>query len=108
MTTHPALEIVARALIQKAGGTQAFNLPRDHDAVRYYMDSARLALTALSSAGWAVVPREPTEAMIDAALDVPTDGKGFKRYIADMCKAMLAASATEQEKPQGSPDALRG
>ena len=45
---------------------------------------ASAALTALESSGRAVVPREPTQAMIDAGLGLVTRG--------DIWSAMLAAA----------------
>lgn len=73
------------------------------DALR----GANEALHALESAGIAVVPREPTEAMLDSggsAIIRPSiymggTPPGAKRRARDVWSAMLAATKPTQEEP---------
>lgn len=68
---------------------------------RLYEKQAEIALAALDAAGFAIVPKEPTEAMLQAALnayDKPArdfDNDDWRaQYVADY-RAMLAALKAE-------------
>jgi hypothetical protein len=64
------------------------------------LDGASAALAAIREAGFEVVPREPTDAMIDAgdaALFNAGDGDLPASYIGPVWKAMLSASPLKGE-----------
>lgn len=61
---------------------------------------AQVLLAAISDAGFAVAPRDPTEAMLEAARDVPFIAMGNGEYIepdrSDIYRAMINATTTEE------------
>lgn len=87
--TTPLIEAIAEAL-----GLWSADLgtpPDEHD-VRTVGD----VLTAITGAGYVVCPREPTEAMMEAASDVPFIAMGNGEYLepdrADIYRAMISAA----------------
>lgn len=71
-------------------------------AGRRNSERAQAVLDVIREQGWAVVPRVPTEAMVDAYVDaVVRDGKG-PRPMADVAPerwaAMIAAAASPEEE----------
>ena len=111
------IETMARAMCRRKTDENTYG-DVSEDAVQNYVDAAwRLfspdaesALTALEASGMAVVPREPTEAMVDAGgssiirPSVYMGGvpPGAKRRARDIWADMLAASPTPTSKrPEG-------
>jgi hypothetical protein len=80
-------EVIARAVLN--------NFARAYMSAR---DDADAILAALDAAGLAVVPVEPTEAMIDAAHRAWTPGVNYGEAHAIRWHAMLAAAAKEGER----------
>lgn len=68
----------------------------DDDGQDHWLGLAQAALTAITTAGYAVVPVEPTEAMEEAARDVPYIAMGNGEYLepdrADIYRAMISAA----------------
>ena len=60
--TTPLIEAIARALCKSQG--------EPDNCAKFYTESAQAALTAITEAGYAVVPVEPTEAMIEVGADL--------------------------------------
>ena len=63
--TNPIIETIARAYRD----ADASGIGLGDVLPAYYINRARLAITALEEKGWAVVPVEPTEAMVEAGMD---------------------------------------
>lgn len=85
-------KVVARALV----GAGLY----DHPAP----DGATVFLDILREAGYVVVPREPTEAMIEAAEHGYAGHRGHERCdgytdLAEVYCAMIAAAETEEPPP---------
>lgn len=76
---------------ESGGRYRDINEPRQPD----YLDAAQAALTAISNAGFAIVPVEPSEAMEEAARDVPFIAMGNGEYAdpdrIDIYRAMIEA-----------------
>lgn len=71
--TTPLIEAIARALHDGDHPDDIMEWPEHSDSWRAnYARSAQAALTAITEAGYAVVPVEPTEAMLKAAADQVT------------------------------------
>lgn len=70
MTAEKPEEAIARALFERdvkyAGSDDTWAAAKD--GIGLYWDDASTALAALKAAGWAVVPRKPTEAIMAAYL----------------------------------------
>ena len=63
------IEIMARAIMEAKGGCLVKDWEaeeRDNPNVALAVKQARAAVTALKAAGYAIVPVEPSEAMIEA------------------------------------------
>lgn len=90
------VEIMARAIYDAADKEDYVSDYRFHDGDtcfdgNFNLDAlARAALTALESAGWCVVPREPTPRMNRAFVDAQHDGKS-------VWSAMLSAAPRPRE-----------
>lgn len=78
----------------EAGGRyRDINEPRQPD----YIDAAQAALTAITEAGYAVVPVEPTEAMVNAVYEYVDDAMGVEGSIGtdgsrELFRAMIHAT----------------
>lgn len=88
--TTPLIEAIARA-VEECGPIGCCNIDERNAA-----EIAQAALTAITEAGYAVVPIEPTEAMLEAARDVPFIAMGNGEYLEpdriDIYRAMIAAT----------------
>lgn len=65
------------------------------------------ALSALSQAGWVVVPREPTEAMVNAGhheVSLVADAGSFRIMAESAYRAMLAAAPPTADRNRGEGD----
>ena len=87
------------------GGSNGTRLNPDMPNWHHYVSSARVALDehkrALAEAGYVIVPREPTEAMVDAADPICTVDAGQQGVDPAECwRAMIAVAP--MEKPEGS------
>lgn len=97
--TVPLIEVIARAMYDE--GDWPAGVPRAH-----YSDAAGEVLTAISAAGYAVVPLEPTQDMISAGIierhEQPTP-EAWSLATANIYRAMIEAAQgdliTTQEKP---------
>lgn len=82
-------EVIVTSLVKSLGHGATFG------------ESADILVAALAEAGYAIVPREPTEAMIDAGCAVPapfgeTDGEWGPPDPEDIWRAMIAAALGEK------------
>lgn len=86
--TTPLIEAIARAIAIYAEGSS--------EQWENWKEEAQAALTAITEAGYVVAPIEPTEAMLDAARDVPFVAMGNGEYLEpdriDIYRAMIAAT----------------
>lgn len=73
-------EVIAMAIAKDILGSDRKGLSRQ------YEDTAQAALDAISEAGFVIVPKEPTEAMIEAG------GPWGAKYASEAYKAMIEAS----------------
>lgn len=87
------VEVMARAIAAQDDATGGSRYSA------YWLNLARAALTALEEAGYAVVPREPTEAMVKAAWG-QTEYFGQEREI---WATMLAASPLGAKEVKKTP-----
>lgn len=85
-----------------ASQDEAVALSREIGRRRWLLEALRTVIEAgddLAMAGYAVVPLEPTEAMIDAYMDAAD----AKRPMEDVCRerwrAMVAAVAEQDDPP---------
>ena len=87
MTDNPAIEAMARAVCA-ADGCYKYDID---DLWHHYISHAQAAYDALAAAGFAVVPVEPTEAMVQAAWQrEPKHPNPTEAY-----RAMIAAAKGE-------------
>jgi hypothetical protein len=107
MTEDELIEKLARALVRLELSAQRSPF-HTNDLLDFLVEkcwhdrapNARAALAAIREAGCEVVPREPTDAMIDAgdaALFNAGDGDLPSSYIGPVWKAMLSASLLKGE-----------
>lgn len=86
--TTPLIEAIARALCWSEG--------EPANCAHFYTESAKAVLSALTEAGYILAPKEPTEAMEEAARDVPFIAMGNGEYLepdrADIYRAMINAA----------------
>lgn len=62
-----------------------------------HIADARKTISALSAAGYAIVPRELTQEMLDAGVEVQdTEHGGFDGYITDVWEAILDAAESKR------------
>lgn len=101
------VEIIARALCKAEGAN-----PDGHGvcekgldpepAWRYFDSEARAVLTALSEAGWVVVPIKPTQEMVDACWGDTVDWAAVEEAevegVQSIYRAMLSASPSLSKK----------
>lgn len=86
------------ALAANQGVEADVNSPMTPNEKRAYLPVARAALAEIEAAGYAVVPVEPTEAMVSAwSIAFPNDPKDNGTWSDDQCaradwSAMLSAS----------------
>lgn len=84
------IEAMARALCEAQGVRRI-----DGNEMARARDEVEAALTAISNAGFAIVPVEPSEAMEEAARDVPFIAMGDGEYAEpdriDIYRAMIEA-----------------
>jgi len=74
MTSKADVERVARAICRSGGLCVGFcHATRCPSAIEQYGEAARAAIAAMPEAGWALVPIEPTRAMMDAYWAVVDD-----------------------------------
>ena len=103
MTTPSLVERLAAGLFEKYRIEECeppeitFQEHAVHDDLhQFYLDAVTLLLSEIEKAGWVVVPREPTEEMLDAgtAVDVrDPDGWSTCAYeLEEIWPAMIAAS----------------
>lgn len=107
MTDEQIIELMARAICDndhKGGdfGMTGADAWEEWNAREVYTDRAAAALTALRSAGMAVVPREPTEAMKDAIVDAAQiyDEWGVNKFVSnpmDVYRAMIKTAEGKTE-----------
>lgn len=98
--TTPLIEAIARALCinddRNPDDPFFVNSPDGLRQWKGYEFDTMTALTAITTAGYAVVPVEPTEAMIEAARDVPFIAMGNGEYLepdrSDIYRAMITAA----------------
>ena len=69
-------EIIARHLARKNGDDTDPNFDETWWAENVYLKPAKAIEKALTEAGFVIVPKEPTEAMIDAGVTRPSAKKG--------------------------------
>lgn len=87
-----SVRAVARAMCCPPSGCEATRVDYGQCYEKGHYQAARYALTAIEQAGYAVMPREPTEAMIRA-------GDEFDAYhsCVDIYRTMLAAAERDDE-----------
>lgn len=87
--TTPLIETIARAAC-KANG-------ENDNCSHYYREEAEIIITALTEAGYAIVPVEPTEAMVEAPA-IEADEYYFATqqrandHVASIYRAMISAA----------------
>jgi hypothetical protein len=93
----PVRETIARAISPyywAAAGTA-----RDTRAKKVHRDRSLFAadrvLRALDEAGMVVVPREPSEAMIEAHFEAHAQAAAFFADVPDVWRAMISAAVVE-------------
>ena len=106
-----AREVIARAICCQHGTSPDETGPQQRHAIlqdgidtiisdhmgplwTMWLDDADAALVALTDAGYVIVPKEPTEEMIEATARLYF---GVKESVIDIYKAMLAAASQEDE-----------
>lgn len=102
------VESVARAIADSRAGDDEGEFEALRDLVDFsgenkarsvFLEAARAALSALNEAGFVVVPREPTEAMVEAG-DARLDAEqGWD--LSDIWSAMLSAALNQGSNPNG-------
>jgi hypothetical protein len=95
MTRKQIIETMARAMVS----AEYERNPNHSTRVSYHRDDAAAALSALESAGMVVVPREPTEAMVDAAIMADRPALG-RITVGDVLKAEYAAMIKAALNPE--------
>lgn len=88
------IEAVAKALVEaNMAATKQVPIPGE---VAYYVNSykreARAVFAAIEASGYAVVPKEPTEAMTEAGYALDKYGDKWPADMDDIWKAMLVAA----------------
>lgn len=90
----PIRETIARAIYTSfAGGTSDETL--DDMATAIAQSAADSVLRALDEAGMVVVPREPSEAMIEAHFEAHAQAAAFFADVPDVWRAMISAAVVE-------------
>jgi hypothetical protein len=97
MTDDKIVEMMARGILCGLVGADTWDHPEMTDKAKAtYLRQATAALAALEKEGYAVVPVEPTEAMVDNAVDAGWTGPVGKLTISRVWQAMLAASSPKE------------
>ena|SRR5690242_8454900 len=99
MAESEMIERVARALCQRncghIGGPDAESLVPGKKNWVFHTDDARAGFAALEEAGYVIVPREPTEAMVDAARDPRVaNGSPISKGAHEVWRAMIGAATS--------------
>ena len=87
--TDSALEVIRGTIWRHTACSDAFAI-----------EAAQAVLDALARSGKMIAPREPTEAMLRAALDRAVTGEGRRwldEFYGEIYRAMIAQAQTETE-----------
>lgn len=98
------VEIMARAICASLGVNPDANGTdgTPYSAWKPFAEDAEIALTALSEAGWVVVPIKPTQEMVDACWGDTVDWAAVEEAevegVQSIYRAMLSASPSLSKK----------
>jgi hypothetical protein len=95
MTREQIIWTMAKALVH----TEYERNPNHSTRVSHHRDDAAAALSALEAAGLVVVPVEPTEAMVDAAIIADRPALG-RITVGDVLKAEYTAMVKAALNPE--------
>lgn len=97
MNNDKLIEAMARAIAGapfQITDTEWEQVRADESEYLMRITEAKMALAAAASAGYRLVPREPTDAMVDAVLELESDAnmRGETAAFPDIWNTMLAAA----------------